>query len=161
MFLITGLLCRIAQFFLKTHVKNSTDTTQAVFTTINFPDLDRAVCRQRWLKLFGREDLAATVSSSEDASALILDGADIEDFMNLARGSAGGCDPTPQHVKASLKEWEVPLSIRSKVARFFALREIHPPILALDEPIFQEHGTVKMSCLFEIVYSVNMLFYGS
>ncbi|KAG1762620.1 hypothetical protein EDD22DRAFT_1050553 [Suillus occidentalis] len=120
--------------------------------TINFTDLDLAARRQHWLQLFGREDLAATLSSSEDASAAKvtrrdaeewafireiekiswyeLNGADMEDFMNLARSSAGGRDLTPQHcVKASLKDWEAPLSVRSKVARFFALREIRPPVL--------------------------------
>ncbi|KIK31705.1 hypothetical protein CY34DRAFT_814547 [Suillus luteus UH-Slu-Lm8-n1] len=53
---------------------------------------------------------------------MVLIGADIEDFMILARHSAGSRDPTPQHVKASLKDWDAPLSVRSKVARFFALR---------------------------------------
>lgn len=118
--------------------------------TINFPDLDPAARRQRWLQLFGRDDLAATFSRNEDASAANardaeewafireiekiswyeLDGMDIEDFMNIARNSAGGQDLAPQHVKESLKNWEAPLSLRSKVARFFALRGIHPPVLA-------------------------------
>jgi hypothetical protein len=31
---------------------------------INFPDLDLAARRQRWLQLFGRDDLAAALSSS-------------------------------------------------------------------------------------------------
>ncbi|KIK46520.1 hypothetical protein CY34DRAFT_800375 [Suillus luteus UH-Slu-Lm8-n1] len=131
-----------------------TDKQQALLrpfsAIINFTDLDTAARRQRWLQLFGREDLAAILSSSEDPSAANvrdaedwtfireiekiswyeLDGADMEDFMNLARSSAGGRDPTPQHVKASLKDWEAPLPVRSKVARFFALREIRPPVLA-------------------------------
>ncbi|KAG1763967.1 hypothetical protein EDD22DRAFT_846163 [Suillus occidentalis] len=136
--------------------------------TINFPDLDPAARRQRWLQLFGRDDLAAALSSSEDASTatardaeewafireiekiswyeldgnvmsdigwrdavlMVLTGADIEDFMALARNSAGGRDPTPQHVKASLKDWDAPLSLRNKVARYLALRDIHPPVLA-------------------------------
>ncbi|KAG2754658.1 hypothetical protein P692DRAFT_20109319 [Suillus brevipes Sb2] len=112
--------------------------------TINFPDLDLAARRQRWLQLFGRDDLAATLSSSEHASATTakdrearsfiweiekiswyeLDGADIENFMNLARRLAEGQNPTPQHAMAALKKWGVPLSVRSKVARFFALREM-------------------------------------
>lgn len=33
--------------------------------TINFPDLDPEARRQRWLQLFGRDDLAATLSSNE------------------------------------------------------------------------------------------------
>ncbi|KAG1761540.1 hypothetical protein EDD22DRAFT_970469, partial [Suillus occidentalis] len=49
-----------------------TDKQQALLrpfsATINFTDLDLAARRQRWLQLFGREDLAATLSSSEDAS---------------------------------------------------------------------------------------------
>jgi hypothetical protein len=40
----------------------------------------------------------------------------------------------------SLKDWGAPLSVRSKVALFFALREIRPPVLALDEPRSQERG---------------------
>ncbi|KAG1763935.1 hypothetical protein EDD22DRAFT_472176 [Suillus occidentalis] len=115
--------------------------------TINLPDLDRAARRQRWLQLFGRDDLAATLSSSEDASTTPawdveewtfireiekiswyeLDGTDIEDFMNLARSSAEEQNPTPQHVKSILKEWEVPLSVQTRVARFFALRKIPSP----------------------------------
>ncbi|KAG1740081.1 hypothetical protein EDD22DRAFT_1008251 [Suillus occidentalis] len=98
--------------------------------------------------------ISATVLSSKDASAIIvwdveewtfireiekiswyeLDGTDIKDFMNLVRSSAEGHNPTPQHMKASLKDWGVPLSVWSKVARFFALHEIHPPVLPLDEP---------------------------
>ncbi|KIK44978.1 hypothetical protein CY34DRAFT_802053 [Suillus luteus UH-Slu-Lm8-n1] len=123
-----------------------TDKQQALLrpfsTIISFPDLDLAARRHRWLQLFGRDDLAATLPSREDASTTTirdaeewafireiekiswyeLDGADIEDFMTLARQSAGGRDPTPQHVKASLKDWDAPLSVRNKVARFFALR---------------------------------------
>ncbi|KAG1758556.1 hypothetical protein EDD22DRAFT_956747 [Suillus occidentalis] len=104
--------------------------------TINFPDLDPAARRQRWLQLFSRDDLAAALSSA-GVHPLLLGtqrsghlferlrkslGADMEDFMILARSSAGGHDPTPQHVKAFLKDWGAPLSVRSKVARFFALR---------------------------------------
>ncbi|KAG2745854.1 hypothetical protein P692DRAFT_20740494 [Suillus brevipes Sb2] len=115
--------------------------------TINLPDLDRAARRQRWLQLLGRDDLAATLSSSEDASTATvrdakdwafireiekiswyeLDGTDIEDFMNLARSSAEEQNPTPQHVKSILKDWGMCLSVRSRVARFFALRRIHSP----------------------------------
>ncbi|KAG1759852.1 hypothetical protein EDD22DRAFT_971423 [Suillus occidentalis] len=115
----------------------STDKQQALLrpfsTIINFPDLDLAARRHH--------DLAATLSSREDASTATvgdaegrafireieevswyeLDGADIEDFMALAQQSAGGRDPT-QYVKASLKDWDAPLSVGSKVARFFALR---------------------------------------
>lgn len=43
--------------------------------TINFPDLDRAARRQRWLQLFGRDDLASTLSSSEQDAQLIRGGA--------------------------------------------------------------------------------------
>ncbi|KIK48202.1 hypothetical protein CY34DRAFT_734881 [Suillus luteus UH-Slu-Lm8-n1] len=82
--------------------------TRQFSATINFPDLDLAARRRRWLHLFGRDDLAATLSSSEHASAATvkdreawtfireiekiswyeLDGADIENFMNLARSLA-------------------------------------------------------------------------
>jgi hypothetical protein len=57
---------------------------------------------------------------------MVPTGADIENFMNLARRLAEyrGQNPTPQHVMAALKKWGVPLSVRSKVARFFALREM-------------------------------------
>ncbi|KAG1806963.1 hypothetical protein EV424DRAFT_1350816 [Suillus variegatus] len=43
-------------------------------------------------------------------------------------------DPTPQHVKKSLKVWDVPFSVRRKVARFlfFELCAMHP----LEEPSF-------------------------
>ncbi|KIK37156.1 hypothetical protein CY34DRAFT_15904 [Suillus luteus UH-Slu-Lm8-n1] len=105
------------------------------FATIDFPNFDRAARHQRWLHLFGRDDLVATSSSSEDASAPTardrdawtfiweiekiswyeLNGADIVDFMNLARSLARGHSPTPQHVKASLKEWGARLSVRRKV----------------------------------------------
>ncbi|KAG1861917.1 hypothetical protein C8R48DRAFT_673367 [Suillus tomentosus] len=36
--------------------------------TIRFPDLDLAVRRRRWLQLFGRDDLAQTISSDKHAS---------------------------------------------------------------------------------------------
>ncbi|KAG2147487.1 uncharacterized protein EDB93DRAFT_417335 [Suillus bovinus] len=45
------------------------DAQQAIFgpltDTIEFPDLDRAARRQRWLLLFGRGDLAETIPSGE------------------------------------------------------------------------------------------------
>jgi len=36
--------------------------------TIRFPDLDLAVRRRRWLQLFGRDDLAETITSDKHAS---------------------------------------------------------------------------------------------
>ncbi|KIK32854.1 hypothetical protein CY34DRAFT_18756 [Suillus luteus UH-Slu-Lm8-n1] len=139
-----GCICLWPSVFTREH-----QTSIRPFSaTINFPDLDRAARRQRWLQLFGRDDLESTLSSSEDASAATvrdaeawtfireiekiswyeLDGVDIQDFMNLARGLAEGQNPTPQHVTATLKEWGAPLPVRSKVARFFALREMQPPL---------------------------------
>ncbi|KAG1816863.1 uncharacterized protein BJ212DRAFT_1480720 [Suillus subaureus] len=105
---------------------------------IKFHTLDRAARCQRWLELFGRDDLATTFSSGEHASGLTvrdtktrtfleeieeiswykLNGADIEDFMTCARHSSGEQDPTPQHVKVALEAWEAPLPLRRKVARF-------------------------------------------
>ncbi|KAG1772108.1 hypothetical protein EDD22DRAFT_947650 [Suillus occidentalis] len=41
--------------------------------TTNFPNLDPAARRQRCLQLFGRDDLPATFSSSEDASTAVRD----------------------------------------------------------------------------------------
>ncbi|KAG1806947.1 hypothetical protein EV424DRAFT_1350803 [Suillus variegatus] len=52
---------------------------------------------------------------------------DVEDFMNMAQRLAGAQDPTPQHIKKSLKVRDVPFSVRSKVARFFELRAMHSP----------------------------------
>ncbi|KAG2133235.1 uncharacterized protein EDB93DRAFT_885842 [Suillus bovinus] len=119
-----------------------TDEQQALLmpfsATIKFPDLDLAARRQRWLQLFGRDDLAAAISSGKDAteqdtkawtflreiekiSWYKLDGVDIDSFMALAQNLAGGQGATPQDVKKYLKVWGVPLSARSKVARFFAL----------------------------------------
>lgn len=94
-----------------------------------------------WLRLYRatRDASAANARDTEEwafireiekISWYELDGMDIEDFMNIARNSAGGRDLAPQHVKASLKDWEAPLSLRNKVARFFALRGIHPPVSA-------------------------------
>ncbi|KAG2143404.1 uncharacterized protein EDB93DRAFT_1252007 [Suillus bovinus] len=127
-----------------------TDEQQALLgpfsATIRFPDLDLAARRQRWLQLFGRDDLAAAISSGMHASVPAekdtevwtflreiekiswyeLDGVDIDNFMRLAQTVAGGQGPTPQDVKKHLKVWGVPLSVRSKVARFFALRDMHP-----------------------------------
>ncbi|KAG2046554.1 hypothetical protein BDR06DRAFT_1025472 [Suillus hirtellus] len=131
-----------------------TDEQQALLrpfsATIRFPDLDLVARRRRWLQLFGRDDLAEAISSGKHASvpsvrdteALTflreiekiswyeLDGADIENFMDLARSLSGGRDPTPHDVKEYVKVWGVPLSVRSKVARFFALHDMHPPHLA-------------------------------
>ncbi|KAG1873848.1 hypothetical protein F4604DRAFT_1925426 [Suillus subluteus] len=110
------------------------------FSTIKFHTLDRAARCQRWLQVFGRDDLATTFSSSEHASVLTvrdtktwaflkeieeiswyeLDGADIKDFMNCARKSAGEQDPTPRHVKAALEVWGAPLPLRRKAAQFLA-----------------------------------------
>ncbi|KAG1751671.1 hypothetical protein EDD22DRAFT_850735 [Suillus occidentalis] len=138
-----GCICLWPSVFAGEHVT----LTRQFSATINFPDLDLAARRQRWLQLFGRDDLVATLSSSGHAFAATvkdretwtfireiekiswyeLDGADIENFMNLARSLAEGQNPTPQHVMATLKEWGVPLSVRSKVARFFALREMDYP----------------------------------
>lgn len=110
-----------------------------LFATIEFPYLDWAARHQRWLQLFDRDNLAATFSGGKHASVpnvrdiemwtflreiaeiswYNLDGADIENFTSLARNFAEGQDLTLQHVKAVLKAQAVPLSLRSKVARFF------------------------------------------
>ncbi|KIK35840.1 hypothetical protein CY34DRAFT_16779 [Suillus luteus UH-Slu-Lm8-n1] len=100
-----GCICLWPSVFTREH-----QTSIRPFSaTIIFSDLDRAARRQRWLHLFGRDDLASTVSSSEHAPAAAvrdteawtfiqeiekiswyeLDGVDIQDFMNLARGLAG------------------------------------------------------------------------
>ncbi|KAG1788654.1 uncharacterized protein HD556DRAFT_1447686 [Suillus plorans] len=124
---------------------------------IRFPDLDLPARRRRWLQLFGRDYLAETISSSKHASvptvrdteALTflretvkiswyeLDGMDIETVMKLARISAGA---NPQEVKEYLKAWGVLLSVQSRVARFFALREMHASDSAHEEPSSREHG---------------------
>ncbi|KAG2109708.1 uncharacterized protein F5147DRAFT_692050 [Suillus discolor] len=127
-----------------------TDEQQALLrpfsAAIEFPDLDLAARRKRWLQLFGRDDLVATIFSSKHASVPTvrdtevcaflreiekiswyeLDASDIQDFMNMARRLAGEQDPTPQHVRECLRLWDVPLSVRSKVVRFLALHEMHP-----------------------------------
>ncbi|KAG1874172.1 hypothetical protein C8R48DRAFT_769563 [Suillus tomentosus] len=126
-----------------------TDEQQALLrpfsAAIEFPDLDLEARRQRWLQLFGRDDLVATIFSTKRAptptvrdaevcaflreiekiSWYELDGSDIQDFMNMARRLAGEQDPTPQHVRECLRLWDVPLSVRSKVVRFLALREMY------------------------------------
>ncbi|KAG2135395.1 uncharacterized protein EDB93DRAFT_827508 [Suillus bovinus] len=128
--------------------------------TIEFPDLDLEARRQRWLQLFGRDDLVGTYSSGEPSSVPTvmdtevwtfireiekiswyeLNGVDIQNFMDEARdsGLAEGRDPTPQDVKKSIKSHEVPLPVRSKIARFFALREMDPPDSASEEPSFSK-----------------------
>lgn len=108
------------------------------FSAIKLRTLDRAARCQRWLQLFGRDDLATSFSSGEHAAVLAsrdtktwaflkeieeiswyeLDGADIEDFMDCARKSSGDQDPTPQHVRAALEVWGAPLPLRRKVALF-------------------------------------------
>ncbi|KIK36665.1 hypothetical protein CY34DRAFT_499217 [Suillus luteus UH-Slu-Lm8-n1] len=140
----SGCICLWPSVFAGEHQT----LTRQFSATIIFPDLDLAARRQRWLQLFGRDDLAATLSSSEHASAATvkdreawtfireiekiswyeLNGADIENFMNLARSLAEGQNPTTQHVTATLKGWGVSLPVRSKIARFFALREMQPPL---------------------------------
>ncbi|KAG2148085.1 hypothetical protein DEU56DRAFT_784038 [Suillus clintonianus] len=115
------------------------------FAAFNFPDLDRAARRQRWLQLFRKDESAATSSGSEDTldsssardmesltflreiekiSWYKLDGTEIEEFMNWARDMAHytGEDPSPYHLEASIKAMGVRLSLRRKFARFLALR---------------------------------------
>ncbi|KAG2040937.1 hypothetical protein BDR03DRAFT_979776 [Suillus americanus] len=71
---------------------------------------------------------------------MVLIGADMEDFMNRARNSAGEQDPTPQHVNATLKAWNAPLLVWRKVAQCLVLHEMHPPDSASDGPSSQEHS---------------------
>ncbi|KAG1788936.1 uncharacterized protein HD556DRAFT_1311685 [Suillus plorans] len=140
------------------------DEQQALLTsfsaTIRLPDLDLAARRRRWLQLFGRDDLAEAISSGKDASVPIgrdtetvtflreiekiswyeLDGTDIDTIMDFARSLAEEQKPTPQEIKEYIKAWGVPISMRSKVARFFALREMQAPDSAVEEPSSREYG---------------------
>ncbi|KIK33704.1 hypothetical protein CY34DRAFT_813443 [Suillus luteus UH-Slu-Lm8-n1] len=62
-----------------------TDKQQALLrpfsTIINFLDFDLAAHRHRWLQLFGRDDLAATLPSSVDASTGTV--RDAEEWVGL------------------------------------------------------------------------------
>ncbi|KAG2048032.1 hypothetical protein BDR06DRAFT_963251 [Suillus hirtellus] len=70
----------------------------------------------------------------------MLIGMDIETVMKLARISAGEQEPTPREVKEDLKAWSMLISVQSRVARFFALRDMHAPDSAHEEPSSREHG---------------------
>ncbi|KAG1785267.1 uncharacterized protein HD556DRAFT_1423476 [Suillus plorans] len=112
--------------------------------TIEFPDLDQPARRHRWLLVFGRGDLAETISRGEHASVPTvrdpetqtflreiekiswyeLDGLQIKNYLDTARSFPGRQNLTPQDMKEYLKAWNVPLSVRHKVSRFFALRDM-------------------------------------
>ncbi|KIK34431.1 hypothetical protein CY34DRAFT_17731 [Suillus luteus UH-Slu-Lm8-n1] len=65
-----GCICLWPSVFTREHQTS----IRPFFATINFPDLDRAARRQHWLQLFGRDDLATTLSCSEHASLLSRSG---------------------------------------------------------------------------------------